>query len=164
MTGFQTNLNRIHELQSFSELQRLQFSRVEFHFQPWNSTKGKIHLGRNVMEDDSQSWLEMWWKTSSENAILLYQNWQAFVELWPDSQVNQDARNARQGHLHMVTLAQEYLQNKLKLKDVHDVILIDWFVGFADHRCWFAWKWIPFGRVWFEGFECAVFFVDFYGR
>lgn len=163
MTGFQTNLNRIHELQSFSELQRLQFSRVEFHFQLWNSTKGQIHLGRNVMEDDSHSWLEMMMENIQRKRHLGVPKLASFC--WaPDSQVNQDARNARQGHLHMVTLAQEYLQNKLKLKDVHDVILIDWFVGFADHRCWFAWKWIPFGRVWFEGFECAVFFVDFYGR
>ena len=59
-------------------------------------------------------------------AFLVYQKWQVCVELGPDSQVNQDARNAQQGHLHLVTLAQQfYLQKKKKLKDLHDVILID---------------------------------------
>ena len=51
------------------------------------------------------------WKCDGKHpafAILVYQNWQVFVELGPDSEVNQDARNAQQGRLHMVTLAQQF--------------------------------------------------------
>lgn len=139
-------------------------SKVEFHFQPWNSTGGHIDPFR---EECHGRWFTELTGNVMENIqrkrYLGVPKLASFCWAWTLLSGQSGCKKCPAGTSTYGDPGAAVLPEKeLKLKDVHDVILIDWFVGFADHRCWFAWKWIPFGRVWFEcqGFEC-IFFVDF---
>lgn len=136
-------------------------SRAEFHFQPWNSTGRHIDPFR---EECHGRWFTELTGNVMENIQrkrhLGVPKLASFCWAWTRLSGQSGCKKCPAGTSTYGDPGAAVLPvKKLKLKDVHDVILIDWFVGFADHRCWFAWKWIPFGRVWFEcqGFECSFF-------